>query len=52
VAETLKTTLILPLMPQTAETKEALYDILISRFRLLESGLKEQKPVKKSKRSL
>jgi hypothetical protein len=52
VAEALKTTLILPLIPQTAETKEALYGILISRFRLLESKLKEQKPVKKSKRSL
>jgi hypothetical protein len=52
VMEALKTALILPSVPLTAETKEALYRDVISKIGLLESKLKEQKPLKKRRKSL
>jgi hypothetical protein len=52
VMEALKIALILPSVPLIAETKEALYGDAISKIGLLESKLKEQRPLKKRRKSL
>jgi hypothetical protein len=49
VMEAVKTVLALPLMPQSAASKESLYFTLTANIKSLERKLKEQEPIKKQK---